>query len=214
MEGVLQGYPIGTGLGYCPIGTGWRYSQSGLDWVTLHWNLMRVPPSGLLGTPGWDCMKVPHPGVQSSRASTCYMMSAMPFAFMQEDILICWNFKTISHKWTPEAVAFSTVNYAFFHFSWHFFFNNLNLHLCRRIIQNLFWYKRLCFQIHYSVNQGSGAAETVTVSNFEICIFILPWAFFIEISKQYYLKIFINFQSCLWINVKILQSLQIRVNIM
>ena len=70
---------------------------------------------------------------------------------------------------TPEAVAFLTVKYAFSHFSWYFFFENLHLHLCRYITQNIkdsdyldkfvllvrLQYKRLgCF-------------------NFKICIFLL-----------------------------------------
>ena len=48
--------------------------------------------------------------------------------------------------------------------------------------------------IHLSVNQGSGAylgPRSYYIFNFKICIFLLSWTLFVEISKQFYMKILI-----------------------
>ena len=46
------------------------------------------------------------------------------------------------HLRALEALAFLTIKYAFSHFSWYFFFNFYNVHLCGYITKYLFQYER------------------------------------------------------------------------
>ena len=89
------------------------------------------------------------------------------------------------------------------------FFKNLNLHLCRKITQNIkdsSYFDKFVLLLRFTDTLVCKPGIWVLLDStnccifiFKKCIFLLSWEIFVEISKQFFIQIFTNSQTSLYI---------------
>ena len=97
MGGTLIHDPPIRRMGYLPSGPGIGYPCPGLDWL---------PPPRF--STGWS---TPFPiRRQISKASTCYEVSGVPFAFTQENVLVFYKICRISIEFHQEKLEWQRLS--------------------------------------------------------------------------------------------------------